>query len=81
MQITGFSGHDHAGRASPPNLGILSVRYPVRDLAGYRATLEAKGVAIVYSGEDVTIDGLGRVDLFAVRDPDGNLTEFYGDGY
>jgi catechol 2,3-dioxygenase-like lactoylglutathione lyase family enzyme len=77
MQFVGFEGRDFAALASPPNLGILSVRYPVRDLAGYRAAVDAKGVAIAYSAWGVAIAGLGRVDLFAVRDPDGNLTEFY----
>ena len=78
MQFVGFEGRDFALQASPPNLGILSVRYPVRDLAGYRAALEARGVTIVYSGQGVAIGGMGKVNLFAVRDPDGNLTEFYG---
>lgn len=80
MQIEGFTGRDHSSRASPPNLGILSVRYPVRDLAAYRATLEAKGVAIAYEARDVAIEGIGEVDMFAVRDPDGNLTEFFDNG-
>ncbi|KLE32026.1 VOC family protein [Aurantiacibacter gangjinensis] len=77
MQITGFTGHNHSERASQPNLGHLSVRYPVRDLAGYRAMLEANGIAIAYEGTDVTISGLGTVDIMAVRDPDGSLTEFF----
>ena len=77
MQIEGFTGRDHSSRASPPNLGILSVRYPVRDFAGYRAMLERKGVAIAYEASDVAIEGIGRVNIFSVRDPDGNLTEFY----
>ncbi len=78
MQITGFTGRDHSARASLPNLGIISVRYPVRDLVAYRAMLEAKGIAFAYEAKDVVIDGIGTVDAFAVRDPDGNLTEFYG---
>ena len=77
MQIEGFTGSDHSAYASPPNLGTLSVRYPVRDLAGYRALLESRGVAIAYAAGNVSVAGLGQVDLFAVRDPDGNLTEFY----
>lgn len=79
MQITGFTGHDHSARASLPNLGIISVRYPVRDLSAYKGALDAKGVAFAYEAQDVAIEGIGTVDLFAVRDPDGNLTEFYGD--
>ena len=79
MQITGFTGHDHSARASLPNLGIVSVRYPVRDFDGYRSALLAKGIAFAYEAQDVVIGGIGPVNLFAVRDPDGNLTEFYGD--
>jgi len=77
MQITGFTGHDHSSRASLPNLGIVSVRYPVRDFVAYRASLTAKGIAFAQEAQDVVIKGIGTVDLFAVRDPDGNLTEFY----
>ena len=77
MQIEGLTGRDHASRASPPNLGILSVRYPVRDLAGYRAALRAKGVAIAFEADNAAITGIGDVSIFALRDPDGNLTEFY----
>lgn len=78
MQFVGFEGRDFSAHASPPNLGILSVRYPVQGLAAYRATVEGRGVSIAYSASNVAVGGLGRVDLFAVRDPDGNLTEFYG---
>lgn len=77
MQIEGFTGADHSAHAQAPNLGILSVRYPVKQLAAYRAAVEQQGVAIAYSGA-ATITGLGKVNLFAVRDPDGSVTEFYG---
>lgn len=77
MQIEGFTGRDHSARAIPPNLGIISVRYPVRDHAAYRAGLTTAGVGIAYTAERVPVSGIGTVDFFAVRDPDGNLTEFY----
>lgn len=77
MQITEFAGIPQGARARAPNLGILSVRYPVRDLAGYRAALVSRGVQPVQAGAGVPVGALGRVDLFAVTDPDGNLTEFY----
>lgn len=78
MQIEGFTGSDLSSHASPPNLGILMVRYPVRDLAAYRAEVERRGATIAYQAQTVPIAGLGRVSLFAVRDADGSLTEFYG---
>lgn len=77
MQFEGFVGRDLAATASPPDLGIISVRYPVRELDEYRAVLEQRGVGIVYAGHGVEVGGLGMLELIAVRDPDGSLTEFY----
>jgi len=77
MQFEGFEGRDHSAHAAPPNLGIISVRYPVRDLSAYTLFLEANGVTPVYAAKGVPIAGTGTADLVAVRDPDGNLTEFF----
>lgn len=77
MEFVGLDGKDVSSVASPPNLGIVSVRYPVADLGAYAATVQAHGVAPAYAGKAIAVAGLGRVDAFAVRDPDGNLTEFY----
>jgi catechol 2,3-dioxygenase-like lactoylglutathione lyase family enzyme len=77
MQIDGFTGRDVSAHASLPNLGIISVRYPVQDIAALRAQLEQRGVAIAYAKDDVKAIGLGTINLLAVRDPDGNITEFY----
>lgn len=77
MQIEGFTGGDVSSHASLPNLGIISVRYPVDDLSALLAKLEQRSVAIAYAANNVKVIGLGKVDLLAVRDPDGNITEFY----
>jgi catechol 2,3-dioxygenase-like lactoylglutathione lyase family enzyme len=77
MQIDGFTGGDVSAHASAPNLGILSVRYPVKDISALRASLEQKAVAIAFAADNVKVTGLGNVKLLAVRDPDGNITEFY----
>lgn len=78
MQFEGFAGRDLSQFAAPPNWGIMSLRYPVSDLEGYRAFLAGNSVAPAYAATAVAITGIGNVDIFAVRDPDGNLTEFYG---
>ncbi|MDJ0977627.1 MAG: hypothetical protein QNI87_03750 [Erythrobacter sp.] len=80
MQFEGFDGRDYSAHASPPNLGIISVRYPVRDLDGYRAAIAAKGATPEYAGSAVEILALGaepKTDIMAIRDADGSLSEFY----
>jgi len=77
MEFEGFEGRDFSEYASPPNLGILSLRYPVRDLDAYLETLADRGVEPQYESDAAIIPGIGTVAIAAVRDPDGNLTEFY----
>ena len=79
MQIDGFEGSDLSGQALPENLGIVSVRFPVHDLAAFRSGLAAKGVAIAYAGR-VPVAGVGVTALVAIREPDGAITEFYDVG-
>lgn len=77
MQFQGFSGRDLSADAAPPNWGIISVRYPIARLDAYRSLLEANGVPTALQARGVRVGGLGTLDLVAVRDPDGSLTEFY----
>lgn len=77
MQIDGFTGNDVSQHASPPNLGILSVRYPVNDLTAYRARLDALSIVVAYEARKMAISGIGTVHLLAGRDPVGSITEFY----
>ncbi len=83
MQFEGFKGRDFSRIASPPNFGIISVRYPVSRWDEYRAMLERNGLAFAYSALSVPVEGLGAderqdsFDFIAVRDWDGSITEFY----
>ena len=77
MQFVGFEGRDFSKQASLPNLGIISVRYPVTGLQAYHKQLASRGVNIEYEARTVPVGAIGSVDLFAIRDPDGNITEFY----
>jgi catechol 2,3-dioxygenase-like lactoylglutathione lyase family enzyme len=81
MQIEGFTGRDLSAFAAAPNLGILSVRYPVRDLRSYLAGLSTRGIEQAFGSlisNPFAIDGLPQLtDIAGMRDPDGNITEFY----
>jgi len=77
MQFVGLTGKHVAAHAAPPNLGIISVRYPVEGLGAYRARLQARQVRPRFAVDRVDIPDLGPVSILAVEDPDGALTEFY----
>jgi catechol 2,3-dioxygenase-like lactoylglutathione lyase family enzyme len=70
-------GRDFSDRAAPPNLGILTVRFPVTGLADYARAVESAGVELAVEPIDVPIEPYGRVTMFAVRSPDGAWIEFY----
>lgn len=77
MAFEGFEGRDFSAYASPPNLGIISLRYPVRDFEAYLERLAGRGLEPEYESAAAVIPGIGTVAIAAFRDPDGNLTEFY----
>ncbi len=77
MQFAGLDGRDLAERAQPPQLGILSVRYPVPDLARARARIEAAGGTVWRGPATVDLAPYGPVQIMAVRAPDGAIVELF----
>jgi catechol 2,3-dioxygenase-like lactoylglutathione lyase family enzyme len=77
MQFTGLTGKDVSAYASPPNLGILALRYPVSDAPAYARLIEQRGGKLAFPLRTVRLAPYGRVALFGVRDPDGSITEFF----
>ncbi len=56
------------------------MRYPVRDLAAIVRCWQSKGVRSLLRAPACPVAALGEEftsDMIAVRDADGNLTEFY----
>lgn len=80
MQFVGFEGRDLADRATPPNLGILSLRFPVSDLAARLADIREAQWPVAYGPSTVTMPPYGEVESFAVRSPDGAMIEFIEPG-
>lgn len=77
MQFPGFTGRDFSSLASPPNLGILTVRYETSDADALAAAYKARGIPVAYGPATISMPPYGSVRVFAVRDPDGSLTEFF----
>ncbi len=77
MQFAGLDGRELGERAQPPNLGILSVRYPVPDIDAARARIEAAGAAVWRGPAVLELPPYGAVNILALRAPDGAIVELF----
>ena len=70
------NSRDFADLAKPPNLGVLSLRFPVRKLDVLAATLEENGFASTARG-NARLPPYGMTQVLVVRGPNGEWLEFY----
>jgi catechol 2,3-dioxygenase-like lactoylglutathione lyase family enzyme len=77
IEIMGIDGQDYADRCNAPNLGILAVRFQVRDVDEAKAMLEERDWPIHSPVVDATVQPYGPLQLFAVKTPDGANIQFY----
>lgn len=80
IEVLGFDGavgRDFSERADPPNLGILSLRFPLRDLDGFVRHLEREGIEIVIPPTPITMPPYGEVTVLSIRAPGRVRLEFY----
>lgn len=73
----GLAGADFSELATPPNVGILALRFPVADLVAYRQRLAAHGVEPIHGPAALTIEPYGEVEIMTIRAPEGAWLEFY----
>ncbi|MFQ5634160.1 MAG: VOC family protein [Gammaproteobacteria bacterium] len=77
LQFAGASGRDFSARAVPPNIGALSLRFPVRDMGSLLARLHRSGIALAAGPVTLPMPPYGVVRTLAIRSPDGALLEFF----
>lgn len=76
IEIDGLDGFDYADRCRAPNLGWLSVTYPVESANTAKKMIESRGWSIdqeIYANQRPSI---GTLKTFSIRAPDGALIEF-----
>lgn len=76
IEIDGLEGHDHADRCTAPNLGWLSVTYPVKDAAEAEARIKARGWPVASPVGEFARGPHGGGRVLAIRSPDGAWIEF-----
>jgi catechol 2,3-dioxygenase-like lactoylglutathione lyase family enzyme len=77
IQIEGLEGEHYADRALPPNLGILTLRFPVRDLAKLQERLRQQQITLWAEPRRLWLPPYGWVQVLAVRSPEGAILEFF----
>lgn len=79
MQFVGLDGRDLSGRAKPPNLGIISIRYPVDDAGRALKRIKTAGGEAWRGPSTIELPPYGTVRLFAVRAPHGAIVEIFSE--
>ena len=79
IEVMGLDGFDYAHQCDAPNLGILAIRYPVQEVSVARALILARGGTLWRDVETVDLGGLGEVQLFSLKTPDGAIVQFFAE--
>lgn len=76
IEIDGLDGFDYADRCHAPNLGWLSVTYPVSSVETAKSLIEDRGWAIDQDIYTTDRPSFGPMDVFSIKAPDGATIEF-----
>ena len=76
IEIEGLDGFDYADRCKAPNLGWLSVTYPVDAVADAKDMIESRGWPIEQDIYQTQRPSYGDVEVFSIKAPDGAMIEF-----
>lgn len=77
MEFAGLEGRDLSARAVPPNLGILSVRFPLDNLQNKIEQIKKQNWPLSFAPARVKIHPYGEVEIFTVRSPEGAMIDFF----
>lgn len=77
MEFVGLDGRNLADRAAPPNLGILSVSYPVQNAQRAYNGVVSAGSLPKYKLKTFDWPPYGRVQMFTLQSPDGALIDVF----
>lgn len=76
IEIDGLDGFDYAERCHAPNLGWLSITYPVESVSGAMAMIEQRGWPIEQRVYATQRPSFGALKVFSIKAPDGAMIEF-----
>ncbi len=77
IQNVEMHGRDFADKAVAPNVGLLTLRFPIADANAYANEIVARGAELYTEPMGLTLTPYGDALLFSIRSPDGAILEFY----
>lgn len=77
IQCTGISARDFAASAVAPNIGFLSLRFPVTGVEKFAGQIANRGWPLYTEPARLEVAPYGWWTLFSVRTPDGAILEFF----
>ena len=81
LQFEELSGNNHSARAIPPNVGIMTLRFPVHDIHHFYESIVQKGAKVVTPIHRIKMAPYGTVNKFALVTPNGAWLEFIEAAY
>jgi len=72
-----FEGRDYSARCDAPNLGILSIRFPVDSMQRAITLMEERQWPVEQTVTKAEIVPYGTIEIFSVKTPDGALVSFF----
>ena len=76
LELKQLKGKNNAAIAKPPNLGILMLRFPVKNAEKYASEVKSRGGELVSPIQELIIEPYGNVKVFAIQSPAGAWLEF-----
>ena len=77
LAFQGVEGRDFSKQAVPPNIGMLSLRFPVTGLDAFIAHLQRHDVPIETAPTRMQLAPYGAVRMMAITAPNGSRLEFF----
>ena len=76
IEFMDIRGLDHSDKCLAPNLGLLSIKYPVEDIQQTLEVLKERGQGSIDINR-VKLQPYGDISIFSLSSPDGAIIEFY----
>ena len=76
IEFMDIKGLDHSDKCQAPNLGLLSIKYPVEDMNQTVEALKERGQELINLNQ-VKLKPYGDIAILSLSSPDGAIIEFY----